>query len=113
MKVAILGAGVIGVTTAYYASQLGLDVIVFDRQPGPSLETSYANAGEISSGYAAPWAAPGVPLKAIKWIFMRNGPLVIRPSTDPDMLFWLVQFSQNCTASAYRFNKGRMLRLAS
>lgn len=65
MRVVILGSGVVGVTSAWYLSQAGHDVTVIDRESGPAQETSAANAGQISPGYAAPWAAPGVPLKAI------------------------------------------------
>lgn len=71
MRVVILGSGVVGVTSAWYLSQAGHDVTVIDRESGPAQETSAANAGQISPGYAAPWAAPGVPLKAIKWMFQR------------------------------------------
>ncbi len=83
MKVLVLGGGVIGVTTAYYLARAGHEVTVVDRQPGPALETSFANAGEVSPGYASPWAGPGVPVKAIKWLLMKHGPLVIRPKLDP------------------------------
>jgi D-amino-acid dehydrogenase len=79
MKVLVLGSGVVGVATAYYLAMAGHEVEVVDRQPGPALETSFANAGEVSPGYASPWAGPGVPLKAVKWLFMRHGPLVLRP----------------------------------
>ena len=77
MRVVILGSGVVGVTSAWYLSQAGHEVTVIDRESGPALETSAANAGQISPGYAAPWAAPGVPLKAIKWMFQRHAPLAI------------------------------------
>ncbi|EHC80033.1 D-amino acid dehydrogenase small subunit [Salmonella enterica subsp. enterica serovar Montevideo str. S5-403] len=63
-------------TSAWYLSQAGHDVTVIDRESGPAQETSAANAGQISPGYAAPWAAPGVPLKAIKWMFQRHAPLI-------------------------------------
>ena len=69
MKVLILGSGVIGVTSAYYLAKKGFEVTVIDRQPTVGMETSFANAGQISPGYSAPWAAPGVPLKAVKWLF--------------------------------------------
>ena len=78
MHIVILGSGVVGVTSAWYLSQAGHQVTVIDREAGPALETSAANAGQISPGYAAPWAAPGVPLKAIKWMFQRQAPLAIR-----------------------------------
>jgi D-amino-acid dehydrogenase len=112
MKIAILGSGVIGVTSAYYLAKAGHQVTVLDRQAGPALETSFANAGEISPGYASPWAAPGVPRKAIKWMLMKHAPLVLRPRPDPDMAIWLGQMLRNCTTVRYRVNKSRMVRLA-
>ena len=112
MKVLVLGAGVVGVTTAYYLSRLGCEVTVLDRQPGPGLETSFANAGEISPGYASPWAGPGVPLKAVRWMLDRDGPLVVRPQADMAMWLWLLRMLRNCTAARYRVNKARMVRVA-
>ncbi|TWF58405.1 D-amino acid dehydrogenase [Neorhizobium alkalisoli] len=112
MKVIILGAGVIGVTSAYQLAKAGHEVTVIDRQPGPALETSFANAGEVSFGYCGPWAAPGIPMKAIKWIFMEHAPLILRPKLDRAMLSWLVRMLANCTSERYAINKGRMLRLA-
>lgn len=75
MKVVVMGAGVIGVTTACYLARQGAEVVVLDRQPGPGMETSYANAGELSYGMTSPWAAPGIPMKALKWLFMKRRPL--------------------------------------
>ena len=112
MHVLVLGSGVIGVSSAWYLSRAGFDVTVVDREPGPALETSFANAGQISPGYAAPWAAPGVPLKALKWLFSRDAPLVIEPGLDPRQYIWLLQMLRNCTAKRYAINKARMLRLA-
>ena len=112
MRVIVLGSGVIGVTSAYFLAQAGHDVTVVDRQPGAALETSFANAGEISPGYSAPWAAPGLPQKAIKWLFMRHRPLVIWPVLDPAMWIWGLRLLRNCTAARYDLNKQRMLRLA-
>lgn len=112
MKVVVLGAGVIGTTTAYYLAKAGHEVTVIERQPDAGLETSFANAGEVSPGYSAPWAGPGVPLKAIKWLMMKHSPLAIRPSLDPAMWRWVWQMLMNCTNSAYEVNKGRMLRMA-
>jgi D-amino-acid dehydrogenase len=112
MRVLVLGSGVIGVASAYYLARAGHDVTVVDRQPGPGLETSFANAGEISPGYASPWAGPGIPLKAIKWLLMRDGPLVIRPLMDLRMWIWGLRLLANCTERAYAINKGRMVRLA-
>lgn len=112
MKIAVLGSGVIGVTTAYYLAKEGHEVTIIDRQKAPALETSFANAGEISPGYASPWAAPGIPLKALKWLFMTHAPLIMRPKFDLDMLVWLAQMLRNCTAERYAVNKERMVRLA-
>jgi D-amino-acid dehydrogenase len=112
MKVLVLGAGVIGVSIAYELAGAGHDVVVIDRQPQPALETSFANAGEVSPGYSAPWAGPGVPLKAIKWLVMHHRPLVIRPHLDWAMLRWSLATLRNCTAARYRVNKTRMVRLA-
>ena len=112
MKIVILGAGVIGVTSAWYLSQQGHEVTVIDRQPSPAQETSFANAGEVSPGYSAPWAAPGIPLKAIKWMFQKHAPLIIQPKPDLAKLSWMAKMLMNCTADAYHVNKSRMVRLA-
>ncbi|MES2932017.1 MAG: D-amino acid dehydrogenase [Pseudomonadota bacterium] len=112
MKIIVLGSGVVGTASAYYLAQAGHEVTVVDRQSAAGMETSFANAGEISPGYAAPWAGPGVPLKALKWLMMSHSPLVLRPRFDPEMWRWLLQLLRNCTAARYDINKGRMLRLA-
>ena len=112
MKVLVLGSGVIGVTSAYYLARAGHDVTVVDRQAAPALETSFANAGEVSPGYSSPWAGPGVPLKAIKWLLMKHGPLVIRPKPDPAMWIFLLKLLRNCTSARYAVNKGRMIPIA-
>ncbi|CAG2264205.1 MULTISPECIES: D-amino acid dehydrogenase [Burkholderia] len=112
MRVVILGSGVVGVASAYYLARAGHEVTVIDREAGPALETSFANAGQISPGYAAPWAAPGVPLKAVKWMFEKHAPLAIRLDGTRFQLQWMVQMLRNCTAERYAVNKGRMVRLA-
>ena len=112
MRVLILGSGVIGTSVAYYLARAGHEVEVIERQPGPALETSYANAGEISPGYSSPWAGPGVPLKAVQWLLMQHSPLVIKPMLDPAMWRWGLSMLRNCTEARYRVNKGRMVRLA-
>jgi D-amino-acid dehydrogenase len=116
MKIAILGSGVVGVTSAWYLAQAGHEVVVIDRQSGPALETSFANAGEISPGYASPWAAPGIPMKAVRWLMMKHAPLILRPHIgargDWAMWRWLVAMLGNCNARDYAINKGRMVRLA-
>ena len=112
MHVIILGSGVIGVTSAYYLARAGFQVTVIERQSGPGLETSFANAGQISPGYSSPWAAPGVPLKAFKWLLQRHAPLSIRPDGSLWQLQWMSMLLQNCTGSRYAINKERMVRLA-
>jgi len=112
MKVLVLGGGVIGVATAYYLAKAGHEVELVDRQSGPALETSFGNAGEVSPGYSAPWAGPGVPLKAIKWMLMQHSPLVIWPMLEPAMWRWGAMMLANCTAKAYALNKSRMVPIA-
>lgn len=112
MKVIVLGSGVIGVTSAWYLAKAGHEVVVIDRQPGAALETSFANAGEISPGYASPWAGPGMPVKAIKWLFQRHAPLVVRPQFDPAQWRWILQMLRNCTSARYAINKSRMVPIA-
>ena len=112
MRVAVLGSGVIGTAIAWYAAKAGHEVTVIDRQPGPALETSFANAGEVSPGYSAPWAGPGVPVKAIEWMLMKHSPLVIWPLLDPALWRFGVRMLANCTERAYRLNKSRMVPLA-
>ena len=112
MKVLVLGGGVIGVSTAYYLARAGHEVELVDRQPGPALETSFGNAGEVSPGYSAPWAGPGVPIKAIKWMLMHHSPLVIWPMLDPAMWRWGAAMLANCTERAYALNKSRMVPIA-
>lgn len=112
MRVLVLGGGVIGVTTAYYLAKAGCDVTVVERQNAAALETSFANAGQISPGYASPWAGPSVPLKAVGWMMDKFGPLVVRPQTDPRMWRWMIQMLRNCTAARYALNKSRMVGIA-
>ena len=112
MRVVVLGSGVVGITSAYYLARAGFDVTVVDRQPSAAMETSFANAGQVSPGYSAPWAAPGIPLKAAKWLFQRHAPLSIRPDGSLYQLQWMGKMLRNCTAERYAINKSRMVRLA-
>lgn len=112
MKVIILGAGVIGTTSAYYLAKAGHQVTVLERQDGPGLETSFANAGEISPGYSTPWAAPDIPRKVMKWLLMKHSPLIIQPGPALAATPWLLRLLANCSSSRYAQNKGRMLRIA-
>lgn len=112
MRVIILGSGVVGVTSAWYLARAGHQVTVLDRQAAPGMETSFANAGQVSPGYSAPWAAPGIPVKALKWLMMRHRPLVLWPRLDQGLYRWLGKMLANCTEAAYGVNKARMVRLA-
>ena len=112
MRVMVLGSGVVGTASAYYLARAGFEVVVIDRQDGVALETSYANAGQVSPGYASPWAAPGIPLKAMKWLVQRHAPLAIKLTGSLDQYLWMAQMLRNCTASRYAVNKERMVRLA-
>ncbi|MGI4935577.1 MAG: FAD-dependent oxidoreductase, partial [Janthinobacterium lividum] len=112
MRVIVLGSGVVGVTSAYYLARAGHRVTVIDRCAGPALETSFGNAGQISPGYAAPWAAPGIPLKAMKWLVQKRAPLSITPDGTLFQLRWMGQMLRNCSAARYAVNKQRMVRLA-
>ncbi|OUM03490.1 D-amino acid dehydrogenase [Variovorax sp. JS1663] len=112
MKVIVLGGGVIGVTTAYYLARSGAEVTLLDRQQGPAEETSFANAGQVSPGYSTPWAAPGIPLKALKWMFQKHAPLSIRPDGSLFQLQWMAAMLRNCSPERYAVNKERMMRVA-
>ncbi|GAC88251.1 D-amino acid dehydrogenase small subunit [Gluconobacter thailandicus F149-1 = NBRC 100600] len=112
MKIIVMGAGVIGVTTAWYLAQEGHEVEVIDRQPGVGLETSFANAGQVSPGYSTPWAMPGLPFKVAKWMTSKHSPLVVRPRFDTAMFRFMGELLANCSEKAYDINKSRMLRIA-
>jgi D-amino-acid dehydrogenase len=112
MRILILGAGVVGVTSGWYLARAGHEVVVLDRQPAVALETSFGNAGQISPGYASPWAGPGVPAKAIKWLLQKHPPLSLQPDGTLFQVQWLTQMLANCTKRRYAVNKARMVRLA-
>lgn len=111
MKVIVLGAGVIGVSTAWYLSKLGHEVIVVDRQSGAGLETSYANGSQVSVSQSEPWAAPGAPFKVLKWLFQADAPLLFRPDFDWHQLSWGLSFLRECLPARYRFNIRQMVNL--
>lgn len=112
MRVLVLGSGVIGVASAYYLAQQGAEVTVLDRQAGPAEETSFGNAGQISPGYSTPWAAPGIPFKAVKWMFQHHAPLAINLDGSTWQLNWMAQMLKNCNPASYAVNKERMTRVA-
>jgi D-amino-acid dehydrogenase len=112
MKTIVLGAGVIGVATAYYLSERGCDVTVVEREPGVALGTSFGNAGVIAPGYVTPWAAPGMPFKLLKYLFKPTSPLIFRPTLDPAQWQWIASWLHECDLARFRVNKQRMQRIA-
>src|SRR5262245_59354743 len=112
MRVMVLGAGVIGMSCAYYLARAGHEVTVVERQGGPALVTSFANAGGICPGFAGPWAAPEMPSKIARWLLARHAPVVVRPRLDPHQWRWLLRFVCNCSAERFARNKARMQRIA-
>jgi D-amino-acid dehydrogenase len=112
MRVIVVGAGIIGVTTAYELAADGVSVAVVDRRAGVAQETSFGNAGVIAPGYVTPWAAPGMPGKVLSYLFKANAPVVFRPSLEPRLWRWLVAWLGECRAERWRTNKLRMQRLA-
>lgn len=113
MKVIVLGAGVVGTTTAYFLAEDGHEVTVLDRQSAPGLETSFANGAQISACHAKPWAAPNVPMQALLWMFKPDAPLLFRPwRWDPPLWNWGFKFLRNCTTARLHTNMDRTLRVA-
>ncbi|MCX7155524.1 MAG: D-amino acid dehydrogenase [Rhodocyclales bacterium] len=111
MRVTVLGAGVVGVTSAWYLAVDGHDVTVIERQPLPAQETSFANGGQISVSHAEPWANPQAPLKALKWMGREDAPLLWRLRADPAQWAWGLRFLRECTAARARANVGAIVRL--
>ena len=112
MKVLVLGSGVVGVTSAWYLNKAGHEVTVIDREEGPALETSFANAGQVSFGYTTPWAQPGLTLKALKMMRQANPPLIIHPTFSLDQMKWLFAMFINCNENRYKKNKALMVRVS-
>ena len=112
MKTIVLGAGVIGVATAYYLSERGCDVTVIEREPGVALGTSFGNAGVIAPGYVTPWAAPGMPAKLVKYLLKPTSPLIFRPTLDAAQWRWIARWLRECDLERFRVNKQRMQRIA-
>lgn len=112
MKVIVLGGGIIGVSTAWWLSQAGHEVIVVDRAAGPAQETSFANGGQISVSYAEPWANPQAPLKLLKWMFKDDAPLLFRPQLDWRQWAWGALFLRECLPGRLALNIRAMVSLA-
>jgi D-amino-acid dehydrogenase len=113
MHVVILGSGLLGVSSAYYLSQLGHQVTVVDRQATPAAETSFANGGQISVSHAEPWANPSAPLKVLKWLGQEDAPLLFRLRADMRQWLWGLQFLRECTPARTRHNIQQIVRLGT
>ena len=113
MKVVVLGAGIIGTTSAYFLAKQGHEVTVIDRQDSVSMETSHANAGCLSYGFTSPWASPGLPFSVLKWILTGRSPLIINPNMSVETIKFLYRMYKNCNSRSYEINKSRMLRVAN
>ena len=113
MHVAVLGTGIIGVSTAWHLLQRGHEVTLVDRQPEAALETSFSNAGQISVSYCEPWANREAPLKALKWMFSSTSPLLFRPQLDPAQWRWGLQFLSQCNDAAFERNVAQLVALGS
>jgi D-amino-acid dehydrogenase len=111
VKVIVLGAGVVGVSSAWYLAKLGHEVTVVDRQSAAGLETSFANGAQVSVSQSEPWSAPGAPMKVIKWLFKPDAPLLFRPMFDWHQISWGLDFLLECFPSRYRFNIQQMVNL--
>lgn len=113
MNVIVLGAGLLGVTSAYFLRQQGHDVTVVDRQASPAAETSFANGGQISVSHAEPWANPSAPLKVLKWLGQEDAPLLFRIRADMRQWLWGLQFLRECTPARTRHNIEQIVRLGT
>lgn len=112
MKVAVLGSGIIGVSSAWWLSQAGHEVVVIDRRAGPAQETSLGNGAQISVSYAEPWANPQAPLKLLKWLMRDDAPLLFRPQLDWRQWVWGMAFLRECLPSRLAPNIRAMVRMA-
>jgi len=113
MRIAIIGAGLIGVSTAYFLGKSGHTVVVLDRREGPGLETSFANGGMITPSQADPWNAPGIALKLLRWLGREDAPVLLRARSLPSMLRWGLAFLRNSSRPRFRANLRKNVRLAA
>lgn len=111
MRVIVLGAGIIGISTAWYLLEEGHEVTVVDRQPDAGLETSFANGAQISVSFCEPWANAGAPLKVLKWLMRDDSPLLFRPRLDPHQWLWGLSFLGQCTDAAFERNVRQLVAL--
>lgn len=113
MRVVVLGAGIIGVSTAWYLLEQGHEVTVVDRQEDAALETSFANGAQISVSFCEPWANAGAPFKVAKWLLRDDSPLLFRPRLDPAQWRWGLSFLTQCTTAAFERNVAQLVALGA
>lgn len=113
MKIIVMGAGVLGVTSAWYLSKAGHEVVVLERNAGPARETSFGNGGQISVSHAEPWANPAAPLKLLRWLGKEDAPLLFRFRADPSQWAWGFKFLRECSAARTRRNMSQLVRLGT
>jgi D-amino-acid dehydrogenase len=113
MKVLVLGAGIIGTSTAWHLQERGHEVTVIDRQPTAARETSFANAAQISVSYCEPWANRHAPAKLLKWMFRNDAPLLFRPQLDWQQWRWGLQFLAQCNDAAFERNVKQLVALGA
>ena len=113
MKVLVLGAGVIGTTSAWFLSERGHEVTVLERQRAAAMETSFANGGQIAASHVEPWANPQAPWQILKWLGQADAPLLFKPRIDPMQWRWGVEFLLECMPSRTRRNMLRILTLST
>lgn len=111
MRVIVLGAGIVGISTAWYLLEEGHEVTVVDRQPDAALETSFANGAQISVSFCEPWASAGAPLKVLKWLARDDSPLLFRPRLDPQQWLWGLRFLTHCNDAAFERNVRQLVAL--
>ncbi|WP_020203610.1 FAD-dependent oxidoreductase, partial [Cupriavidus sp. WS] len=113
MKVIVMGAGVIGVASAWYLARAGHEVVVLERNAGAARETSFGNGGQISVSHAEPWANPGAPLKMLRWLGREDAPLLFRLRADPAQWSWGLKFLRECSARRSTHNMVQLLNLGT
>ena len=110
-QVVVIGGGVVGLTSAWWLLEAGYRVTLLERAPAMGTASSYRNGGQLSYRYVAPLADAGVPLKALQWLFQKDGPLRFRPEADLRQWRWLASFLANCNAASNARTTAKLLEL--
>lgn len=113
MRIIVMGAGVIGITSAWYLAKAGHEVVVLERNSGAARETSFGNGGQISVSHAEPWANPAAPFKLLKWLGREDAPLLFRLRADPAQWRWGLKFLRECPGKRSTCNLVQLLNLGT